>query len=67
MPTARRFTIKYGTEPYCDLVQQLWSSGHEIALHTRDHIYLYPPIDANKTCELMFNIWQLVAWLLVLS
>lgn len=46
-----RFTIKYDTEPYCNLVKQLWRDGHEIALHTRDHVRLDPPIDAEKEGE----------------
>lgn len=46
-----RFTIKYDTEPYCNLVKQLWRDGHEIALHTRDHVRLDPPINAEKEGE----------------
>lgn len=32
-------------------MKQLWEQGHEIALHTRDHIRLDPPIDADKKGE----------------
>jgi hypothetical protein len=45
------FVIKYGTEPYCDLVSELWEGGHEIALHTRDHVRLDEPIDQEDTGE----------------
>lgn len=44
----RRFGIKYDTVPYCGLVRELHADGHEIALHTRDHVRLDMPIDAAK-------------------
>lgn len=47
------FTIKYDTEPYCNLVKQLWRDGHEIALHTRDHVRLDPPINAEKEDQIV--------------
>lgn len=53
------FTIRYDTEPYCSLVKQLWKQGHEIALHTRDHIRLDPPIDSDKKDQMT----SVKAWL----
>lgn len=47
----RRFTIKLDTEPHCNLVKQLWRDGHEIALHTRDHVRLDPPMNDEKEGE----------------
>lgn len=32
-------------------MKQLWREGHEIALHTRDHVRLDPPINAEKEGE----------------
>jgi peptidoglycan/xylan/chitin deacetylase (PgdA/CDA1 family) len=48
---SRRFAIKKDTEPYCALVMDLWTKGHEIALHTYDHVRLDPPIDEEKKSE----------------
>ena len=48
---SRRFAIKKDTEPYCALVKDLWTKGHEIALHTYDHVRLDPPIDEEKKSE----------------
>jgi hypothetical protein len=50
-PRYRRFAIKKDTEPYCALVKDLWTKGHEIALHTHDHVRLDPPIDEEKKSE----------------
>ena len=47
-----------GPPNHCDLVKELWQAGHEIALHTRDHIRLDPPIDANKTDQILsVRVW----------
>ncbi|EFN54066.1 hypothetical protein CHLNCDRAFT_136163 [Chlorella variabilis] len=53
------FTIKYGTEPNCNLVKQLWREGHEIALHTRDHVRL----DAPLTNEQKDQMKSVKSWL----
>lgn len=51
-----RFALKYDTEGYgCDLTRKLWKAGHEIALHTADHVRLDMPIDAEKECECLLG------------
>ena len=102
----RRFTIKFDTEPHCDLVKELWKvrwgtvyqqcvpapllhscwscgcahrialsphppaqrspalplpqDGHEIALHTRDHVRLDPPMDAEKEGRFVASFYHIL-------